>query len=848
MTAAIVNQLALSARLARREVRGGLQGFRIFLACLALGVAAIAAVGLVRSAIQAGLEREGAALLGGDAQAEFTYRFATDDERAFMAGIAMRVSETVDFRSMAVTGTGDGAERALTQVRAVDDLYPLVGAVTLNPPMPLTQAFAGTGTLPGAVIETALADRLALAPGDTFRLGTQDFVLSAILTRYPDNASGGFGLGPRTLVLLKDLANAGLIAEGTLFSTQYRLDLPPGANLQMIEDQAESRFTESGLRWRDARQGAGGAEMFVDRLGSFLVLVGLSGLAVGGVGVSAAVRSYLAGKTETIATLRTLGATRATVFQTYFIQIGVLTLLGIALGLALGSALPLAFAPLIESQLPIPAAFALYPRPLAEAALYGLLTALIFTLWPLARVEDIRAATLFRDGAAGGRRLPRWPYLLATALLLALLLGAAIWFSGTAWLTLWTAGGIAGSLLLLVGSAALARWLARRTAGRARGRPALRLALGAIGTKGGETTSVILSLGLGLSVLAAVGQIDGNLRAAITDELPAVAPSYFFVDIQPDQIDGFRARLAGDPGVSRVEAAPMLRGIITRINDRPAAEVAGDHWVIQGDRGVTYADTLPDNTTLTAGEWWPAGYTGEPLVSFSAEEAQEIGLKLGDTLTVNILGRDITARVASFRVVNFETAGIGFVMVMDPAALAGAPHSWIATVYADQPAEAAILRDLANAYPNITAIAIREAIDQVAVILSGIAAATRYGAAAALLTGFLVLIGAAAAGERTRTYEAAVLKTLGATRARILWSFALRSALLGLAAGAVALAAGIGGGWAVSRFVMETDFTVIWPSAIAIVLGGTLATLLAGLAFALRPLAARPAQVLRARE
>lgn len=839
---------ALSARLARREVRGGVQGFRIFLACLALGVAAIAAVGLVRSSIQAGLEREGAALLGGDAQAEFTYRFARPEELAWMNTVATRVSETVDFRSMVVTGPADAAERALTQIRAVDDAYPLIGAVTLDPPMPLDAALAGDGTRPGAVIESALADRLALVPGDTFRLGTQDFVLSAILARYPDNASGGFGLGPRTLVLTRDLAQSGLIAEGTLFSTQYRLDLPPGATLDALEAEAESRFTDSGMRWRDARRGAGGAEAFVDRLGSFLVLVGLSGLAVGGVGVSAAVRSYLAGKTETIATLRTLGATRAIVFQTYFIQIGLLTLLGIALGLILGTAIPLAFAPLIEARLPIPAAFGLYPRPLIEAALYGLLTALIFTLWPLARIEDIRAATLFRDAMAAGRAVPRWPYLLATALLVALLLGAAILFSGTMFLTLWTAGGIAGALLLLVLSAALARWLARRGGGWARGRPSLRLALGAIGSRGGETTSVVLSLGLGLSVLAAVGQIDGNLRAAITDELPAVAPSYFFVDIQPDQIDGFRARLDTDPAVSKVEAAPMLRGIITRINGRPAAETAGDHWVIRGDRGVTYADALPENTTLTEGTWWPADYAGEPLVSFSDEEAREIGLKLGDMLTVSILGRDITARVASYRVVNFETAGIGFVMTMNPAALAGAPHSWIATVYATPQAEAPILRDLAGAYPNITAIRIRDAIDQVAGILEGIAAATRYGAAATLLTGFLVLIGAAAAGERARTYEAAVLKTLGATRARILWSFALRAALLGLAAGGVALAAGIGGGWAVSTFIMETEFAVIWPSALAIVIGGTLATLLAGLAFALRPLAARPAQVLRARE
>ncbi|MFP4328312.1 MAG: ABC transporter permease, partial [Paracoccaceae bacterium] len=281
---------------------------------------------------------------------------------------------------------------------------------------------------------------------------------------------------------------------------------------------------------------------------------------------------------------------------------------------------------------------------------------------------------------------------------------------------------------------------------------------------------------------------------------------------------------------------------------QPAREVAGDHWVIQGDRGVTYSAELPEDTRLTAGEWWGPDYSGPPLVSFAAEEAEEIGLQLGDTLTVNILGRDIEATVASFREVDFSTAGIGFIMSMNPDALQAAPHSFIATVYAEPQAEAAILRDLTGQFPNITAIRVRDAIDRVSGLLASIAQATAWGAAATLLTGFLVLIGAAAAGEQARTYEAAVLKTLGAARARILASFALRAALLGAAAGIVALGAGIAGGWAVSHFVMETGFAVIWTSALGIVAGGILATLLASLAFAWRPLAARPAQVLRARE
>ncbi|MEM8958496.1 MAG: FtsX-like permease family protein [Pseudomonadota bacterium] len=833
-------------RIARRELRGGLRGFRIFLLCLALGVTAIAAVGTVRAAIEQGLRDEGAFILGGDAEMEFTYRYASEAERAWMDAQAEGVSEVVDFRSMAVVGRGEETERGLTQVKAVDGLYPLLGAVELDPPMPLDTALAGEGGLPGAVMQRVLIDRLGLAPGDTFRLGLTEFRLMAALSYEPDASSAGFGLGPRTIVLGEDLAEAGLLQPGTLFETKYRLDLPVGANLAALRDEANGLFRDTGLRWRDSRNGAPGVAEFVERIGAFLVLVGLAGLAVGGVGISASVRAYLAGKTATIATLKTLGADRGTIFATYLIQVGLLTVIGVVAGVTLGALLPLLFAPLIEARLPVPVSFDLHVAPLAEAALYGVLTALVFVLWPLAQAEQVRAAALFRDGTRHAG-LPRPGYLLVIGALLLLLVGSAALLSGIPTLALWSAGGIIGALAVLVLAAMALRWLARRSASSSwvRGRPALRLALAAIGGPREEAASVVLSLGLGLTVLAAVGQIDTNLRGAIERDLPDVAPSYFFVDIQSDQLPGFRERLDNDPAVSRVETAPMLRGIITRINGTPATEVAGDHWVLQGDRGVTYSATPPDNTTVTAGEWWAPDET-TPQVSFAAEEAQELGISLGDRITINILGRDIEAEITSLREVDFSNAGIGFILSMNPAALAGAPHTHIATVYAEEQAEAAILRDLASQYPNITAVRVRDAIDNVANILSGLAAATSYGAAATLLTGFVVLIGAAAAGERARVYEAAILKTVGATRGRILKSFALRSALMGAAAGTVALVAGAAGGWGVMTYVMDSGFAVAWGSALATVLGGVLATLLAGLAFVWRPLAARPAQVLRA--
>ncbi len=842
-------RLALAARIARRELRGGLAGFRVFLACLALGVAAIAAVGLVRSAIEAGLRAQGAAILGGDAELEFTYRYADAAELAFMTAHAERLSQIVTFRSMAVVGQGAAAERALTSVKAVDAAYPLVGQVGLDPAMPLAQALARRDGVPGAVMDAVLSARLGLKPGDTFRLGTQPFRLAAVLTHEPDTATAGLTFGPRTLVRSADLAASGLLARGTLFDSKYRLVLKPGESLARLKALAEARFRDKGMRWTDKRNAAPGIANFVRRMGSFLVLVGLAGLAVGGVGVSAAVRAYLEGKARTIATLKTLGAEAAVIFQTYLLQIGALTLLGVALGLILGIAIVALAAPLIAAFLPFPVAFATYPRPLAEAAAYGLLTALIFTLWPLARSEQVRAAALYREGAAGGR-WPRARYVLVQGALIAALIGGAVVFSGVARLALWSAAGVIAALLVLLAVAAGLRRLARRLA-RARalqGGSMLRLALGAIGGPGAETVSVVLSLGLGLSVLAAVGQIDANLRAAIARDLPDRAPSYYILDIQPNELAGFLALTEGDPGVTRVETAPMLRGIITRINGQPAEQVAGKSWVLRGDRGVTMSARPPANTRITAGQWWPPDYSGPPQISFAAKEGAELGLKLGDSLTVNILGRDITGTITSFRDVDFRNAGMGFILAMDPAALAGAPHSDIATIYSVPEAEAPLLRRLAEKFPNITAIRVRDAIAQVSQALQAIASATAWAAGATLATGFVVLIGAAAAGERGRLYEAAVLKTLGASRGRILASFALRAALLGAAAGLVAIAAGGIAGWAVMRFVMAAPYQFEPVSALAIVLGGIAATLLAGLVFALRPLAVRPARILRAQD
>lgn len=838
----------LALRLAARELRGGIAGFRVFLACLTLGVAAIAAVGSTRAAIEGGLAREAASLLGGDAQVEFAYRFADPTERAWIDDVSQAVSGIVDFRSMATVARADGTETLLVQVRAVDGAYPLYGRVGLAGGGTLADALGLRDGMPGLVAEAGLVDRLGLKPGDVVRLGTQDFRLADTLVSEPDTSSSGFAFGPRVIVALPALEASGLLAPGSMFDSSYRLSLAPGADLATLRADAESRFGAAGLQWRDRTAGAPGIGRFVDRLGSFLILVGLAGLAVGGVGIASAVAAHVEGKTATIATLKTLGATGGTIFAVYFVQVAVIATLGIALGLALGAVLPLLAAPLVEAALPVPAAFGIFWKPLFEAAVYGGLTTLIFALWPLGRARDVRAAALYRD-LTSGRRWPQPGIIAATAGLAALLVGLAAWRSGSPDLAFGVAGGVVLALAVLALAAALLR-RAARAAQRTRlatGRPALRWALAALGGPG-ETAAAVLSLGLGLGVLAAVGQVDWNLRAMIAQDLPDRAPAYFLIDIQPDQRDAVLATAAAVPGVGRIDTAPMLRGVISRINGQPATTVAGPHWALSGDRGLSFAEAPPEGTELTAGRWWSPGDTGPPQVSFSDEVGRELGLKLGDVLTVNILGRDIDFTITSFRTVRFETMGINFLMIATPAALAGAPYSSIATIDATPEAEAPLIRAIGAGFPNVTAIRVRDAIERVASTLDGIAAATRAAASITLLTGLVVLVGGAAAGEGRRAREAAILKTIGATRARILASFALRAALIGAAAGLVALGAGAAAGWWVTARVLEAPFRFDLANALAIVLGGTVASLMATLAFARRPLMVRPARVLRARE
>ncbi|HUI17384.1 MAG TPA: FtsX-like permease family protein [Alphaproteobacteria bacterium] len=844
--------LALALRLARRELRGGLKGFRVFLAALALGVAAIAAVGSLSAAVDGALKSDARELLGGDLDLTLAHRPANAAEAAAMAAEGT-VSTTADLRAMtradaAAEGTG---KRLLVELKAVDRSYPLYGAVGLSPPMPLAAALEARDGVFGAVADRDVLAQLGLKLGARIKLGEAIFELRATLIREPDRAVSVFILGPRLMVGMEALPATKLIQPGSVVHYDYRLKLPPGSDPRQRLAVLERQFPDAGWRARSLYNATPRLQRFLDRIALYLTLVGLATLLVGGIGVANAVKAYLEGRGTTIAILKCLGASTRLIFQVYLAEVLTMALCGIAIGLVLGAAAPFLLAGTLARVLPVVAHAGLYPAPLLLAAAYGLLTTLVFTLWPLAEARDVPPARLFRGAIAPVRRWPRrldgLALFCAAAALAALTVLPAADKRTALWFVIAAVASLASFRLAAWLIAALARILAR-TATVTGSRPGLRLALANLYRPAAPTASVVLSLGIGLTLLVAVGLIEGNIVREVTETLPREAPSYFFIDIQPDQVKAFDATVRGVAGTSDLEQVPSLRGRITAVNGIPAAQAKINQrsaWVLDSDRGLTYAATPPPGTRIVAGSWWKADYKGPPLVSLDAEVAHDFGLALGDTLTVNVLGREVTARIASLREIEWSSLSLNFIMVFAPGMLEGAPQTFIATARATPAAEEPLVHAVTDRFANISAIEVRAALEAAGSILANIAAAVRLTAVFTLVVGTLVLAGALAAEREQHTYDAVLLKVLGATRRNLLAVFVIEYGILGAAAGAVAAAVGTLAAYLVTTRLMSLAWGFLPLTLAGTLLGSTVLTLVLGFAGTWRALAARAAPYLR---
>lgn len=791
--------IPLSLRLARRELRNGFKGFRIFVLCLALGVAAIATVGNLSQALIAGLTADAGRLLGGDVEIRLTHRGWTDDQADFVKTQA-EVAELIELRTMA--RTIPDREQSLVELKAVDQAYPIYGEVRLKSGRALTDVLGQKNGIWQAVVEANLLRRLGIEVGDRIEVGELDLLIADEIIKEPDRSTNGFTLGPRVMVSLPAIHATGLIREGSLVRYLYRLRLPAGTDLPVWLNKLSEAFPKAGWRLRDVRNGTPSLKRFINRMRLFLTLVGLSALLVGGLGIANGVKSYLDGKVSAIAIYKCVGAPANLVFLVYLWQVLAVAAISIGIGLLIGGALPLLLSGLAANYLPFEAQLGVFPEPLALATLYGLLTTLAFALWPLAQARETAPATLFRSLTSGLTERPKLIFYFATGLAV-VALGA---------LSIMTASERNFALVFVCGSAIA--FAAFYFAGKAVmvltrmlppvRRPGLRLAIANLYRPGAATVSVTLSFGLGLSVLVTVMAIRANFEYLVAEQVPDQAPAYFFLDILPDQIEGFTAEAKSVEGVGEVAHTASLRGRIVSINDVPAEKITpapNVAWVLRGDRGLTYRRMPPEGSAIVEGTWWPDDYSGPPLISMGLEAAKGLGVEVGDHMTLNILGREITAEVSNLRRIDWSSFGINFVLIFSPGLLESAPHTFIATATADVNAELALEKAVTGKYRNVTAIRVRDALETVNSILENISVAVRATASVSLLAGTLVLAGAVAAGHRRRVYDAVVLKVLGATRADIIGAYLLEYLILGLIVAILAAVVGT-----LSAYFIVTEF------------------------------------------
>lgn len=833
--------LSQALRLARRELRSGLRGFGVFLTCLFLGVFAISAIGSFSAAARSGLLADASALLGGDLEIRLQQRSLTTEQLAFINQQGL-LSSTMEMRTMAAAENG---KRALIELKAVDGAYPLYGNILSTPEQSIETALAGAGNNFGALVEESFLQRLEITIGQQVKVGKASFTIRGVLNSEPDRTVRAFHLGPRLLISKAGLSATNLMQPGSLVTYRYRLKLSDRQLAGSLKALLQDKFSGAGWRIQTWQQASPRVRYFLDRMSTNLTLLGLCALLVGGLGVSGAVRGYLNSKTMHIATLKCLGASSQTIFTTYLIQIIILGTFGAGAGLMLGALAPWLIKALAGTSLPIPLQPGLYFAPLLVAGLFGLLIALLFSLKELGIARQIPPAVLFRGYLENLRLSPGkkiWLAIISSALLLAAI---AIISSGDKRLALWFILGAALCFLLFRLLASLVIKIIKSIP-RVKN-PRVQLALANIKRPGTPAIGIIFSLGLGLTALVMIALVQSNLNDMVSENIPKDAPAFFLLDIQPDQVKKLESLLGKTPQL-RIDRSPTLRGRITKIAGTPVAEarVSPDvQWAIRGDRFLSYSARIPAGTEISSGQWWPENHRGKPQISLTADLAEGFGVSLGDTLTVNILGRDVTAEISNLRDVDWSTLKLNFAILFSPGVLENAPQTHIAALHLPPGAEEKTYRQVTENFANVSVISTGEVLKNVSRTLGRIGGIFKGIAAIALFTGFLVLAGAVSADQHRRIQDAVIYKVCGATRGDILKTFAAEFILLGLTAGAISALAGSLAALALLKGPLDAPFN-LHPEVIAMtLLAGIALTLFFGLLGTWRALGKKPAVFLR---
>lgn len=837
-------------RLAFRDLRGDLGRFGIFLACLALGVGTIALVGSVSAALQSALNQNARLLLGGDMVASLSYREADDKELAYLNSLGS-LSRQIEVMGRATVGENT----AFLSLRAVDDAYPLVGKADIEAPAGATlpQLLAEQDGVRGIVADSLLLDRLHLKPGDTVAIGKQTFAIRGVIVSLPDSLSNSFQFGIPVLMSIDGLNETGVLGPGVLARYQYKLTL--GATpFESAAAGLRGTFPAAGWQIDAPSDATSDLSRFFTLFGRFLIIVGLSSLVVGGVGVSSAISAYVTERQRSIATFKALGATGARLMAHYFIQLAVLTGIGLTLGLLLGAILTLITLPIIGNLVGLTLPAVIDAPALLVAAGFGSLTAFAFGLVPLWRVLKLRPAILFRSTGSAVEGGLGWRDLLSPGLVLPLLAAAYLFFQLAVVTTrrpdivAWYMGGAIGGFLVL----RLAAFLLQAGIRILPPLPGalLRNAMKAIARPGAPAPIVVLSLGLGLSLLLLIALVDASLRHQLDREALPNAPSFAFMDLFDDEVTSLADWSRGKANIEEFKALPMLRGALSTVNGKRLADlgngassdVAG---LLDQEIPLTFSATVPEYSTIDGGAFWPADYSGTPQVSVASRLRRELGLNLGDTLDFLVSGATVSATVTSFRDIVWRDGSVNFSFVFSPGTFDEFPVSSIGLMKVAGGTERATQKELVDTFPDLIFLPTSEAVETFATVLSNVTMAVEVIGGLAVGSGALVLAGAMLAGRRQREADAVVMKVLGATRGRIVTAYIVEYATLGLLSALLATGLALVGTWAFVTHVLELDLHVD-AALISVVSAATvLLTVAVGVGATWSALSVRPAGFLR---
>lgn len=827
-----------------REMRSGLRGFMLFLGCLTLGVAAIAASGTINGAVQNGIDADARNLLGGDMQLRLSWREATPEEIKTVKSLG-KTTHISYLRTML-----KARKSGLAELKAVDENYPLGGKVVISENLPLSEALREKGGIFGAAADRSLLVKLGAKRGDVLSVGKAKIRITGEILKEPDRTNALAIFGPRLLISRDALDATGLIRPGSLYENRYNLLLNDTLSFEDASALLKRTYPDSEWKIRSTKDAASGMRRFFNDVSAYLTLIGLASLIVGGIGIANAVRAWMHGRIATIAVYKCVGASERHIFALSFIQIMVMAGAGIIAGIVLGSACGDFGLRFLNDKVPFAVRAGLYARPLFLAAAYGLLISAVFSLMPLSVLLRVSPSALMRRHAPIYEAVPSPAYATAICVCIAALIFLAVWTTPRRMIAVGFVLGVIASFALFKTAAELVKTASKKLLKAVRfSSPSVRLGLSNLSRPNAATAAVILSVGMGLTALIAVISAERNISSQIAEDLPEKAPSFFFVDIQKNQIAEFRSLVAASKGSRMISEALIARGRVVRINGKDVivSDVPSEvRWAVNSDRALTEANEKPDAAVLKSGKWWPKNYTGKTLVSVESSIADGLGLRSGDTLTVNVTGQYITATVVNTRSVNWSTLQMNFAFIFTPDTFKDVPYMRMATVKTDTEEHEDLLQNtLADKMPNIVPVRVKEVIAGASEVMQMTGRSVRWASLTGILIGIMVLGGAMLAGQANRIRDAVILKVLGAERRSVLTAYAVEFGVLGAVSGLIACFLGNLASYAVITHVMGLNWRADITSTLLTVGGCTAVTLAAGFAGTWQALGTKTSSYLR---